>query len=179
MVGIRLGQRTVVRPLGAYEALENPETDGPAPLRPPGKASPGDLGGPVHVDGAHRFCLSRRRAPWPDDVQRHCECRALRTRVSERRDDGSWLSGHSPDHDRRGDGHQQRHRRNAVEPCRGWRQLPWPACCLTKECYPLACCRSAFSCHMWTAGIGWLSCSAIHCREPPRRGRRRPPGWAV
>ena len=64
-------------------------------------------------------------------------------------------------------------------PLGGRRQLSWPPCCLTKECYPLACCRSAFSCHMWTAGIGWLSCSAIHCREPPRRGRRRPPGWAV
>ena len=26
---------------------------------------------------------------------------------------------------------------------RGWRQRSWPPCCLTAECYPSACCRSA------------------------------------
>ena len=64
----------------------------------------------------------------------------------------------------------------------GWRQLAWPACCLTKECYPGACCRLVFFFNSLVDGCGHVgegcgggqrSRAAARCpRSQPVRRRR-------
>ena len=66
----------------------------------------------------------------------------------------------------------------------GWRQLPWPPCCLTKECYPSVGCRfgpfrSSFhwskAVGMWSkaAAVGNAGRAAARCprSQPVRHGR--------
>jgi len=60
----------------------------------------------------------------------------------------------------------------------GWRQLPWPACCLTKECYPSPCCRSrSFLPLQWSKAVGmWAKAAAVGNAAAQRRvvhGRSR------
>ena len=55
----------------------------------------------------------------------------------------------------------------------GRRQLSWPPCCLTAECYSQACCRLALPHRGFEAVLPFI------LLEAPRRGRRRPPGWAM
>ena len=94
------------------------------------------LGCPARAGMDPRPAASARRARWLPRASGDgpVTARRILAVASAAPRERGWTRGSGADH--------RQHRGCPARAGIGRRQLPWPPCCLTKECYPSGCCRS-------------------------------------